>query len=212
MRIACLGWGSLVWDPRSLPLERDKPRWFTDGPELPVEFARQSSDGRITLVIVPPNASEPVQAIQVLWAFMTCATVDEAHEALARREWGTGPVPPHWTGKNWINWKTANIAKWTKAAGGNSAYSPKIGVWANVKGLDALVWTVLPPQFAGVRRVPTCAEVLGYLQGPSAPAIAKDYICKTPPQIRTDYRTAIENVLHWTCDRSATKDEIHSAG
>ncbi len=48
MRIACLGGGSLVWDPGGLPIQRS---WFCGGPFAPVEFTRQSSGGRITLVI-----------------------------------------------------------------------------------------------------------------------------------------------------------------
>jgi hypothetical protein len=45
MRIACVGWGSLVWDPRDLPV---KGAWRPDGPRLPIEFARQSDNGRLT--------------------------------------------------------------------------------------------------------------------------------------------------------------------
>jgi hypothetical protein len=50
MKIAVLGWGSLIWQPRELRISL--PIWKTDGPELPVEFARVSMDGRLTLVPV----------------------------------------------------------------------------------------------------------------------------------------------------------------
>jgi hypothetical protein len=79
MLIACLGWGSLVWDPRELPIHG---RWFEDGPLLPIEFARQSQDGRLTLVLVPGYEAK----VRSLWTLFSVGTVDDAREALRRRE------------------------------------------------------------------------------------------------------------------------------
>jgi len=48
LKIAILAWGSLILDPRDLPIEG---RWQLNGPKLPIEFSRISDDKRLTLVI-----------------------------------------------------------------------------------------------------------------------------------------------------------------
>jgi hypothetical protein len=42
MKIAIVGWGSLIWDPRDLHLATAI---------LPIEFSRISDNGRLTLVV-----------------------------------------------------------------------------------------------------------------------------------------------------------------
>lgn len=79
--IVCLGWGSLIWRPETLPI---RSGWSEDGPCLPVEFARQSRDGRITLVIVPG-----VRSVRSLWARMSVDRLEVAKEALRVREGNT---------------------------------------------------------------------------------------------------------------------------
>jgi hypothetical protein len=44
MTIACLGWASLVWHLRELPVHG---KWFEDGPFLPIEFGRQGASSQI---------------------------------------------------------------------------------------------------------------------------------------------------------------------
>ena len=59
-RIGCLAWGSLLWDPRTLPLAA---AFEHDGPLLPIEFSRVALDGRVTLVIDPLGA-----VVRTYWA------------------------------------------------------------------------------------------------------------------------------------------------
>ncbi len=81
--IACLGWGSLIWEPRNLAVEG---QWQTDGPKLPVEFTRVSGGERLTLVI-----TEGAAPVTVLWSRMTVASLDDGIKNLSERE-GASPA------------------------------------------------------------------------------------------------------------------------
>jgi hypothetical protein len=78
--IACLGWGSLVWDPRQLLVS---PPWKIDGPQVHIEFLRISDhrEGRVTLVL--DGSAGPVTS---LWARMTTTDLATARESLRARE------------------------------------------------------------------------------------------------------------------------------
>ena len=116
MRIGCLGWGSLIWDPRDLPF---RGIWFRDGPLVPIEFARQSKDDRITLVLV---SGRPV--VRSLWSVLSVRSLDEAQTALAKRE-GTDK-------ENIGVWKTG-----TADANTSLQVCQTIGQWAMRLALDS---------------------------------------------------------------------------
>ncbi len=179
--IACLGWGSLVWDPRDLPI---RGKWFCDGPLLPIEFARQSDGGRITLVLVP----DTFPLVRSLWAPMSVTDLDEAREALRKREG--------------ILRKNAekHVGHWIKGMRSTGRLR-RIARWAKTNEIDAVIWTNLPPKFGEEEgRVPSPDQVVVYLD--SRPheqrRNAERYVRMTPRQIDTDYRRAIEATLGWT--------------
>lgn len=78
MNIAIIGWGSLIWRPESL---RIRTKWRKEGPALPIEFARISEDGRLTLVIHPNSAPQ-----QTYWALSELSELDAARRNLKERE------------------------------------------------------------------------------------------------------------------------------
>ena len=180
MVIGCLGWGSLIWDPRDLPVQG---KWFDDGPLLPVEFARQSSDGRLTLVLV-----RGVKSVRTLWAPLSVGTVADAREALRKREC----VPE----QN----REAHIAAWS-AGDPDDTERFSISAWARGLRLDAVVWSALPPRFERQNgRVPTEDEAVAYLRGLPHEACrhAERYIRMTPRQVDTVYRRRFELEFGWT--------------
>lgn len=177
MIIACLGWGSLIWDPRELPIRR---QWFEDGPFVRVEFARQSNDDRITLVI-----QQSAAPVRTLWSVMDTSDVAQAMEALRQRE-----------GKP----RREYVAHWCSGDEDSPAI-PRLGEWAAARGIDAVIWTALPSKFAGNENAaPTIEEVLNHLRRLEGGKRdnAERYIRLTPSQIDTDYRRRIEAELGWT--------------
>lgn len=188
MRIAVLGWGSLVWDPKTLVehlVGADLGAWATDGPLLPVEFARASDEGkgRLSLVIVP---SMPL--VQVLWNVMQTQNLDVAIRELRHRErTSTKKI-------GYINLITGNfecqhgqpiielIQKWVKAK----------------EVFDAVIWTDLESNFSEVqKRELSETTAVAYVQSLTGDTYieAKNYILKAPAQVQTMFRPALERAL-----------------
>ena len=179
--IMCLGWGSLIWDPGQLAVSGG---WQEQGPEVPVEYLRQSRNGRLTLVIEP---SAP--KVRALWAKMQISNLDEAIENLRQREGGI---------------KREFVGFWEQ---GNHCPEeiPRMADWAKAVGATAVIWTALPARFNGEDyRKPDIGEAITYLEkmGPETRALAEEYIRKTPPQISTVYRSRFEQHFGWVKKRA----------
>lgn len=132
MKIAIIGWGSLIWDPRDLPREGV---WQDGGPECPIEFSRISRDARLTLVIDPKNG----KACITLHVLSPRSSLDDARDDLCRRE-GTND-------KNigWVDLKRETDSRKSHPYEAN-IYDTVIK-WCKENGYDAAIWTALASNF-----------------------------------------------------------------
>jgi hypothetical protein len=180
--IACIGWGSLIWDPRTLPVVG---KWHQDGPDLPIEFARLSSEHRLTLVLC-----NGAQSVRTLWAPLRVSSLAAAVSALGVRE-----------GIKERNWPQ-RVGRWPNPPN-QRAYEhlEAIEEWANAKQLEGVVWTALGPNRGPKKdRPPSIGVALRYLkrlERKGQSERAKEYICCAPASIRTSFRDEFERELGW---------------
>jgi len=173
MKIVVLGWGSLIWDSRNLELP--EPSWQKDGPMLPIEFARKSNSGRLTLVIHPG-----AKLVQVLWATMHQTGLSDAVEVLRKRE-GTNI-------RNVGHYSEGRIHTQFPIIKG------AIEGWVRNKNFDAVIWTDLKSNFD----IYSEENVLEYLNSEADKSACREYIKKAPKQIDTEMRRKIvqSEILH----------------
>lgn len=183
MKIAILGWGSLVWNPKSLQYNTTFG-WQQDGPMLPLEFSRISQDSRLTIVL-DPNA----ELVQTLYAISTNTTIEVAVLNLAVREGSARSAIGCYDKNKSKGYPESfeyleNIMKWL-------AIHPEI---------DAVIWTNLKANWKETDRIKSKKrdrlEHLKALNGPTM-AVAEEYIRKAPIQIATNLRREIEKELNW---------------
>lgn len=184
MRIAMLGWGSLVWNPGEM---RIADRWHFDGPSIPIEFARISKGStpnkeRLTLVI-----HEGAREIPVLWAMLKNEDVGSAISDLAKRE----GCKPESIGYIICDTRQSNCRV-------VSGLKESILAWALSKRLDAVIWTDLPSNFLErTGMLLTEYNLRNYLRRlrASGNTEAIEYVRNAPGQIKTALREVIEKEL-----------------
>lgn len=176
MKIAILGWGSLIWQPKELNYNKEFG-WKDDGPYLPIEFARISNNGRLTLVITE-NDTE----VQTLYTLSNYKTTEEAVLDLAVRE-GAGRKSIGFYDKTKKEFSDLNFP-----------FRDKIIEWVDRTDFDAVIWTNLEENWE--EKTKDRIEYLKSLKGTTS-ALAEEYIRKTPEQIRTNLRQEIATQLNW---------------
>jgi hypothetical protein len=177
MKIACLGWGSLIWRQENLQIQN---KWFEDGPILPIEFSRHSDNDRLTLII-----DEEAKPVRVLWALMTSDNIQLAIQSLKERE----------------GIKKDDLIHSAKATDTDkSAVKSTIIQWLKSKDIDAAIWTGLSFSDKTNKNRPTLEYVLNHLRTLEyiKRRTAEEYIRKAPKQIDTEFRRKIEVEFGWT--------------
>jgi hypothetical protein len=156
--------------------------WREDGPKLPLEFARKSNDGRMTLVVCELGTVCPT-----LWSTLTSTALEEARGALAMRE----DLPSN-----------RNAAFWTSAGASDHHATELVEAWANKLGFAGVVWTGLPPKSPVTNQNndhPSIEDVISHLSGLKGHFAhrAEEYVRRAPNQIATAYRTRIAEEFGW---------------
>lgn len=185
MKIAILGWGSLIWNPGNLEIDNTngKNGWLPDGPMLPIEFARISKDGRLTLVIVPGR-----EEVRTLFAISNFVELDHAILDLACRE----------------ECPKSRIGYFVKSDGHSQSkfkIQNNIEPWIKQKDeIDAVIWTDLSMNFKEKINLEfTEDNAINYLRYlPNEIKIkAEQYIRRAPSIIDTSLRKIIEKDFNW---------------
>jgi hypothetical protein len=185
MKIAILGWGSLIWDSGDLHLASN---WLEGGPILPIEFSRISDDGRLTLVIDEQHGVN----VPACYAHSSLNDLDKAIADLQQRE--RTPRPDR-IGFIDIAGDRASERARTK----HPTSCERVQSWAaSHKGFDAVVWTAIEPRFREKTGLPfSVGAAVDYLGGLREPrrTLALAYMRKAPPNVLTPVRQKVAAVL-----------------
>lgn len=168
MKIAVIGWGSIIWDKGSLKTTGD---WRHDGPELPLEFCRISSPGkskeRLTLVL-----SEIGTKCITYWDLMAATDLKTARNNLRDREGAvTDDIEIYLRDQNPLSRAAVHMESWLKG-------HPEV---------DAVIWTGVSSNWRLLRNKDFSKEdLIQYLDSKkSSIARIKENFDKTPEQLQT---------------------------
>jgi hypothetical protein len=192
MRIAILGWGSLLWE-GGPDFDTWHDPWEYDGPTLKLEFSRISEKRlrALTLVIDTEHGIETA----VAWCLSKRATVADAMCDLRAREGTTLE-------------KIGQATITPEARPLNCGVTEDvIAAWGRAKNLDAIIWTALKSNFEKKTKQPfSVGAVVSHLKTltPEGKVKAAEYVWRAPEFVKTPVRTALQTEP-WFSDAESTK-------
>lgn len=179
MRMAVLGWGSLIWDP-SPDFDRYLHQWQPGGPKLSIEFARKSSkrSNALTLVIDSKIGTE----VETLYAISKRTDPHDVVCDLRTRE--------ETTARN-IGYVDLNNGY---ENGRDNKIREVIKTWAKERKLQFVAWTDLEANlpYSDNNFVESAIEHLKSLDVNGIREAIR-YVAKAPCQIDTSLRQALRN-------------------
>ncbi len=183
MKIAILGWGSLLWDIKP-EFDDHHAEWKFDGPVLKLEFSRvsQTRSDALTLVLDATNG----KPCQVAYTFSTRKNPDDAISDLRCRE---GTI---------IKNIGFYFSDGSRKQGRDNDSLESIATWASDNKVDIVVWTDLPSNFKEKSKCKKSFSVdnaLSHLQQIDAKGKAKaaEYVWRAPDFISTPLREALHS-------------------
>lgn len=183
MKIAILGWGSLLWDKRA-EFDEQHEEWQFDGPSIMIEFSRVSKtrNGALTLVLDTKNG----KACQAAYTLSKRKNPDDAICDVRSRE-GT-------TLKNVGFYFADNSRKQAR----EEQVLKTIQNWASEKKIDVVIWTDLESNFEKESKCgkPFSIETaLCHIQSldDKGKAMAAEYVWRSPTFVNTPLREVLQS-------------------
>jgi hypothetical protein len=178
VRIAVLGWGSLLWDPRKLKLAS---QWAITDLCLPLEFSRKSARNRLTLVVDPVHG----QDVLIACALSGCGTIRGAVGNLTKREG--------------CDQSDIGVATPKQVVRGRLPMAERVRAWVEQACYDAVIWTDLESNFSF-----TVKAALAFLGAPRSRALseARTYIALSPAVVETPLRARLRSSNWLGCTKT----------
>lgn len=186
VRIAILGWGSLLWDTQSAFDDQHEDEWCCDGPSLKIEYSRvsQTRKSALTLVLDTKNG----KACRVAYTLSKRQNPNDAINDVRCREGTT------------LNNIGFYFADNTRQQAREKQTLENIRKWASEKNIDVVIWTDLKSNFQekSICRKPFSIEAaLCHIRAldTEGMAMAKNYVLLSPSFVNTPLREALQAQL-----------------